>query len=564
MCAAIADELRRCGLRHAVLSPGSRSTPLALALARTPGVEIQVVVDERSAAFMALGMAKESKLPAAVVSTSGTAAANFLPAVVEASYARVPLLVMTADRPPELRETGAGQTIDQMKLYGGFARSFTEVGVPEDRDEAPPYWRSLAARAFHLSMRAPQGPVHLNFAFREPLVDDAGAEGAARAAGRGTGPWMRELRPLRSLHDSDADELAGAIGGYQRGLIIIAGKEVSADRVHVLGERAAWPVLADVLSGGRIESAVTTYEALMRSKRFADVHRPDVVLQFGTITTSPMLARLAGSAAIRVVVDPGGAWSDPERNASWFMQADASEVCAALIARLPRRSQSNWSGSWSRAERTARAALAAALAEDEGLSEPFLARELTRMLPAETRLIVSSSMPVRDLDWFGLPRADLRVLANRGANGIDGFVSTAAGVALASGAPAVAFAGDLALLHDHGGLAAAARAGASLVVVVVNNDGGGIFSFLPQRDLAEFEPLFATPQDADFETLAAASQCAYRPVATRADLAPAVEAGLSRGGVSLVEVRTDRDDNVVRHRRLWQAVDAALSGAPPV
>jgi 2-succinyl-5-enolpyruvyl-6-hydroxy-3-cyclohexene-1-carboxylate synthase len=558
----LVDELVRAGLADACLAPGSRSAPLALALAQHPAVRLHVVIDERSAAFVALGLAKATGRPAVVVSTSGTAAANFHPAVVEADYSRTPLLVLTADRPPELRQTGANQTIDQLKIYGGAVRWFAEAGVAEQRTGSVPYWRSLAARAWATACAPHPGPVHLNLSFRDPLVPLPDGEGfpedlSGRPAGR---PWT-EVRPAaRPLAEEDLELLAAEIAAADRGLVVAGDCRVDAAPVLALAQAAGWPLVAEAVSGVRSgPNALSTYDALLRHPGFSAAHRPDLVIRIGRTASSRALGALLGPDVRQVLLDPGPEWPDPERTISLVVGADPAAACADLAKVVGRRERSAWLASWLDAERRAREALDRVLDQQEQPTEPRTARDLAAALPSGATLVVASSMPVRDLDWFMRPRVGLRILGNRGASGIDGFVSTTLGAALAGPGPTVALAGDLAMLHDQNGLLLARTEPVAAVFVVVNNDGGGIFSFLPQAAFPEhFEQVFGTPHGVDFAALAALHGCRFVRVERAADLVPIVSAATGEGGVHIVEVRTEREANVAHHQQLWEAVAAAI------
>ena len=585
----LVDELVRHGLRHAVLAPGSRSAPLAIALAEDARIDLRVEIDERSAAFLALGVARATRRPAVVVTTSGTATANLHPAVVEADQDRVPLLVLTADRPPELRGTGANQTTDQVKLFGSSVRWFAEVGVPEGRAGEVAYWRSLASRAW---AEAADGPVHLNLALRDPLVPAPAGE-PIDVDGRADGaPWTAVVRAPDApvvfrtqrnhrppLDEVDRDTLAGVLHQFAgaRGLVAIGQTPTDVGWVLALAERLGWPVLAEPVSSARRgEMAISTYAALLAAPEFAQAHRPDVVLRIGRLGLARSLLSLLGSDVPQVLVDPAGAWLDPGRALSHVVTADPSSACAAVLdAGVPEPAPAQWTLSWLEAEDAARHAIDALLDGEAAPTEPRTARDLAATLPDGSTLVVASSMPVRDLDLTMRPRLGLRVLANRGASGIDGFVSTALGVALASaspsgagqagspssagqaGHPTAALAGDLSLLHDSNGFLVRPRP--DLVMVVVNNDGGGIFSFLPPAEHpAAFERVFGTPHGVEPAALAALHGLHHTRLEAAADLPAAVEAGLAAGGVHLVEVRTERAANRELHRRLLEVVARAV------
>lgn len=563
---AMVDEFARAGMAHACLAPGSRSAPLAMALAADSRIRLHVVLDERSASFLALGIAKATRRPVPVLSTSGTGAANFHPAVLEAHHSRTPLVVLTADRPPELRDTGANQTIDQINLYAGAVRWFVEVGVPEARPASVGYWRSVASRACAAASGPPAGPVHLNLAFREPLVPVPDETGFPyRLDGRPAGaPWTRASHAPRPASESDVAEIAAEIASIDRGLIVAGDCRVDPSPVLALAAAANWPVLAEPISGLRCgELAISTYEALLRHEPFAGAHRPELVIRVGRTGTGRALASFLDPEVRQILFDPDCAWPDPERSVAWVLDADPTVASRQVLERLSRRSGSSWMSSWLRGEQRARSAIDALLDADEAPSEPRVARDLAETLPSGATLVVASSMPVRDLEWFMRPRAGLRIIANRGASGIDGFVSTALGAALAGPGPTVALAGDLSMLHDQNGLGLARSEAVAAVFVVVNNAGGGIFHFLPQAAFPEhFEQLFATPHGLRFEDLARLYGCGYEQIARAGDLAPAVVAATQAGGVHVLEVRTDREANVAVHRRVWEAVARALGDKP--
>lgn len=581
---AFVDELARAGLTDVCLAPGSRSAPLAYLFAARPDLKLWTHLDERAAGFFALGLAKTTRRPAALVCTSGTAAANFLPAVVEAHLARVPLLVLTADRPPELRDTGAPQTIDQVRLYGGFAKWFVDMLLPEATPDALRYARTVAGRAVAQAQEAPAGVVHLNFPFREPLVPAAPeepAEDAARAEGR---PYAAVAPAVRAPEPAAVAALAAELSGLERGLIV-AGPQTDPAFPEALARLAGalgYPVLADPLSQVRCgphvcgphdgQNIVHAYDAFLRDSATVEALRPDVVLRFGAMPTSkPVLQYLQRhSGARQILVDAGGDWQDPPRLAAQVLQADPVLACHALSAALPdaarvsplpvRQGGSPWLARWQGVNTRARAAISQQLA---AFAEPFEGRvfaELAECLPEGATVFASSSMPVRDLDtFFPASSRRLRFLANRGANGIDGVVSSALGAAAASPGPLVLVIGDVALYHDLNGLLAARRHGLSATIVLINNDGGGIFSFLPQAARPEhFELLFGAPHGLDFRPAAELYGAAYRRPADWAGFRAAVAEGLAGRGLTLIEVRTRRDSNVTMHREVWRAVAAAL------
>jgi 2-succinyl-5-enolpyruvyl-6-hydroxy-3-cyclohexene-1-carboxylate synthase len=552
----VADELVRHGVTDAVLAPGSRSTPLALALLADGRIRIHVRIDERSAGFLALGLARASGRPVPVLCTSGTAAAHFHAAVLEADQSRVPLLVLTADRPPELRGVGANQTIDQVKLYGDAVRWFCEVGVPESRADAPAYWRSLVSRAVAVLLGhsgGPGGPVHLNLPLREPLTpieDDTGYP--YDVAGRdGGAPWTSSARGAGVAPPALIDALTGATDG-----VVLVGAGLRGDEVGAVlafAERSGWPVLAEPHSNARRGNhALGGFDALLAHAAFDAAHRPGLVLVAGRAGLSR--STLGWLTGVRhVVVDRDGSWADPTRSAEAVFRTDLTALDG-----VTGRARSGWLDAWVAASTAVDQAIDAVL-DDDVLSEPRVARDVAGALPDGAALVVASSMPIRDLYLTMRPRGGLCVIANRGVSGIDGFVSTASGVALAHDGPTWALTGDLSLLHDVNGLVVGpGEPRPDLTLVVVNNDGGGIFSLLPQAagDPVGFERLFGTPHSVDLAGVAAAYGVAHTPVGSPAQLAAALAD--QPKDLRIVEVRTERESNAVLHKRIRGAAEAAL------
>ncbi|MEA2315409.1 MAG: 2-succinyl-5-enolpyruvyl-6-hydroxy-3-cyclohexene-carboxylate synthase [Solirubrobacteraceae bacterium] len=581
---AFVDELSRCGMRAACTSPGSRCAPLVLSLARDERVRCFSHVDERCAGFFALGLAKASGLPVAVACTSGTAAGELYPAAIEAHEARVPLLLLTADRPPELRETGAGQAIDQLKLFGSAAKWFFEVGV-ERADAAGLRWmRTLACRAFWTALQGRPGPVHLNFPLREPLVldEELPGDGSGREAGC---PYVRRA-PAAGASLADAAALGDVLARASRG-VVVAGRDERAGPLGAaavaFADVAGWPVLADPLSGARRgAAAIAHYDALLRDEAFASAHRPEIVLRVGDLPVSkPLREWLAGLDGVRqVAIDPDGAWQDPASVLESSLACDAAETLRELARVRDEHGQSaspDWLAGWRSADERAAEAILGVLGEVE-ISEPGVAAELGVLLPEEATLFVASSMPVRDIETFWPVREDPpRVLCNRGASGIDGTVSSAFGAAASVAGPAVLLIGDVALAHDIGGLLAARRLALKLTIVLVNNDGGGIFDFLAvaRADMARereapgavsaagvgediYTRHVATPTGLDFATAATLYGLEHERVEDVRALRAALERALASERSSMVEVRGDRTSNVELHQRVWRAVARAL------
>jgi 2-succinyl-5-enolpyruvyl-6-hydroxy-3-cyclohexene-1-carboxylate synthase len=560
---AFCDELARCGLTDACTSPGSRSAPLVLALAREPALRAWSHVDERCAGFFALGLAKQTGRPVAVACTSGTAAAELAPAVQEAREARVPLLVLTADRPPELRELGAGQTIDQLRLYGTAAKWFFEVGDHPATPERVAWMRALACRAFWTAAGDRPGVVHLNFPLREPLVP-AGPLPPQDPGRPGGAPWRERgsIDPLPT--PATLERLGELVERHPRG-VVVCGR---AERDPALGpavagfaEAVGYPVLADPLSGARREgTAVAHYDALLRDEGFARDDPPELVLRVGDLPTSkPLRAWLAAHPGARqVAFDPEGALQDPDSTVELAVPADPATVLAELTEHASRAADAGWVERWRRADAAAAEAIAGALGEE--LSEPRVAALLGERLPAGVTLVVASSMPVRDVETFFPARPDPpRVLANRGANGIDGTLATAFGAAARAPGATVLLIGDVALAHDAGALLTARRLGVDLTIVLLDNGGGGIFDFLPVSGETDvYEEHVATPTGLDFAAVAAAYGCRHAGVEDPAGLEAGLDAELATAGTGILHVRSDRSANVALHREVWRAVAEAI------
>jgi 2-succinyl-5-enolpyruvyl-6-hydroxy-3-cyclohexene-1-carboxylate synthase len=556
---ALAD----AGLRDVCLAPGARSTPLTLCLAAEPRLRCWSHIDERSAAFFALGLARASRRPAAVVCTSGTAAANFFPAIVEARQAHVPLLVLTADRPAELRDCGAFQAIDQLKLFGDQVKWFCEVG---ESSAGLDYFRSLGLRSVTVAAGAPAGAVHLNFPLREPLTPPH------QTSLRSPAPPRHHAAPprngsVRVLDEATLSALAATLTAVRRGVIVcgpLDADDTTAAALRALARRCGYPLLADATSGLRDgahdrRSLITAYDALLRDAETARALTPDLVLRVGPLPIAKsLLLWLRDSGVRQIVIDPSDGWDDPLHRAERVLHADIAPLATALAARLAATPDRTWGAAWHGAEARARAVLDDPPAS-ETLCEDGVVAVLAARLPAGTTLVVGNSMATRDLEcfWPGAPRAR-RVLCNRGANGIDGFVSTALGAAAASDGPTVALTGDLGFLHDLNGLLAARRCGVGAVFVVCNNDGGGIFSYLPQADGSDvFARFFRTTHGLDLRGGVEMYGCRFTRAHDAAALAAALDAGLAHDGCTVIEVPIDLDTSVARHRALWAAAGRA-------
>jgi 2-succinyl-5-enolpyruvyl-6-hydroxy-3-cyclohexene-1-carboxylate synthase len=553
-CATLVDEWLALGVRLAVVAPGSRSTPMAIAIADS-ALRTEIFHDERSAAFAALGAAKASGVPTVLLCTSGTAAVNFHPAVVEASYAEVPLIVVTADRPPELQGVGAPQTIDQRHLYGSSVRRFIDAGVADDerRDD----WRRMARRAYESSTGESPGPVQVNIAFREPLVGSAGQIPARLDESTRRGAY----RGARQLSTAQLAALAARLRG-RRGLVVAGASGAAPPGIHALASRLGWPVVADPLGGARGESlhALRHADAMLRDTNVARALTPEVVLRFGALPASKVVngfLRDCGAETIALTATPRLA--DPDRRVSMHIVANLDAAISDLLA-IAAPCDAQWAAKWQAAESAARGVMEKLLQDESRLTEPGVARTIAASLPVGSQLFVSSSMPVRDLEWYAAATDHLHVMSNRGINGIDGVVSSAVGAALGTARTTALLIGDVAFLHDSNGLLRLASRGVDVRIVVVDNRGGGIFSFLPQRSTMpdeRFEQLFGTPHEADLAALAAAHGIACEAASTTAQL----RAALAQPGPRVIIVRTDRNENVTRHDEIHRAVAQEVRAA---
>jgi 2-succinyl-5-enolpyruvyl-6-hydroxy-3-cyclohexene-1-carboxylate synthase len=580
---ALVDELAAWGIRHACLSPGSRSTPLALALARHPDLELHVHLDERSGAFVAVGIAKATGRPAIVATTSGTAAAELLPAVVEASQSRTPLVLLTADRPPRVRGSGANQTILQPGLFGDHVRATLDLPVPTTEGQDA-WWRQAAREALGTMVGDPLGPVHLNCPFEEPLTPVHPEPVVAP----NEQPFEREPRSDAELDPDESERLARLVSGA-RGAIVVGGQPGHL-RSHAMdwSRLMGWPVIAEPISGSRRPGDSLAAGQALLSSAWALARPPEVVIQFGATPTTRATQAFAASAEQLVVADRWHLDPDPDQLARWRLAVDPEALTNALarhpvaqalpggpaIALTGRRDQDEidelwagridaapavWTAEWRAADELARAAMDELMDGWDEAFEPRVARDVAAWTPDGGRLFVGNSSPVRDLDYAMAPRGGLTVLANRGASGIDGLVSTAIGVATARRGPTVALLGDLSLLHDAGALLWNATRGVDLTIVALNNGGGHVFSLLPQRGLPEHERLFVTPHGLDLGALCRAAGASHDRVERARDLVPALDRAAGTGGLRVVEVLIDADLGLRRRRELQDGIDRVLT-----
>lgn len=577
---AFVDELVRSGVTDAVACPGSRSTPLALALRAHPGIHVRVLIDERSAAYVALGMARTTSRAVILLGTSGTAVMNFAPAIVEASLARAPLVVLTADRPAELRDRGAPQTIDQVHLYGRHAKWYTELPLIDGAPETLAHLRSVAGRAVATAQAGPAGPVHVNGPFREPLIPSGDLAGSGDGA-----PFAAVIRGERTLDSGALGRIVTRVQAHRQGLIVAGPADDAGlpDALARLARASGFPIVADPLSGLRAgphdrANVIVRGDQLVRPGPWIDAHRPSLVIRFGAMPTSKPLTELLRTVRPELlVVDGDAGWREAALVAATHVHADAAGTAVALAASLAAQAPGDVDGrqlddrTWLQQWRTADAAAGAAMdawlaALDESFEgTPFPA--LARVLPDGGALWAGNSMPVRDLDgWFPSTGRAIALRSNRGANGIDGVISTALGSAAVNLGPVALVVGDLSFLHDLGAFVAARLHDLSLTIVLVNNDGGGIFSFLPQA-VAEaprvglpthYEELFGTPHGIEPGPLVEAFGFAHRLVDGRT-LEAALADVVGRTGVHVLELRTDRARNVALHHEVAGIVGAVLA-----
>ena len=573
----VIEQLVRNGVRCFSLAPGSRSTPLVAAIARREDVDVSMHVDERGAAFFALGYARATGRPAAFITTSGTAGANAYPAVIEAAQSRVPMLVITADRPAELRDTGANQTIDQVKLFGDYVRWFFDMPAP-DTAINPQMVLTTIAQAVYQAHRAPAGPVHLNMMFREPLAPgDDGQDYTHYLAPLQR--WLDSDQPVHQiapphlmLYEHQIEQIAAAVNAAQRGLLLVGELHNDEQRTAVitLARQLRWPVLPDISSGLRLgtdESCdVPYYDQILASSSFADAHRPDTVLHIGGGFVSKRLLQFLDHARPHkyIVVKEHPSRYDPNHQVTHAVEADIAATCAELMLLLKQRADSTWLHDWQRASKAANKEIEQFLADQPVLNEPNVARTITRLIPVHHALFIGNSMPVRDMDMFAVVGGNnVPVAVNRGASGIDGNVAAAAGFAHGLSHPTTVLVGDLTLLHDLNSLLLVRNSRVPLTIVVINNNGGGIFSFLPiaqHRDL--FEPYFGTPQNVQFEHAARMFGLSYAKPTSMAEFAAMYQAAVDGGRSTLIEVATDRQENYALHAALREQITAALGGEP--
>jgi 2-succinyl-5-enolpyruvyl-6-hydroxy-3-cyclohexene-1-carboxylate synthase len=564
--AAIVSELVFTGVTDVVVSPGSRSTPMAMIMAEHPDLKVHIHVDERSAAFFALGIAKALNKPVAILCTSGTAAANYFPAIVEARYARVPLIVLTADRPHELREVGAPQAIDQIHLYGSHVKWFSEMALPEKSNDIIRYARTVCARAVSIATSAPSGPVHLNFPFREPLIpklDDELFQLQERPNG-----FVKVQNGDLIISDEQFKEIAERLTQYGKGIIVCGniGDIDFAEAVTGLAEKLKFPIIADPLSQLRsgshsLENIIDTYDTFLRNEDAKAFLKPDVIIRFGAMPISKALTIFLkeNGNAEQFVVDGGGGWRDPSSLSSHMIFCNESLFCKKIVSLAEEKSSDQFLTNWKKINDLTKKTMTS-LRDITELSEGRLFYQLAEMLPDDATLFVGNSMPIRDLDSFFLNNNKaFKIMANRGANGIDGTVSTALGAAVYSKLLYLVL-GDLTFFHDLNGLIAAKLYNIDINIILVNNNGGGIFSFLPQSEHPKhFERLFGTPLDLEFEHAVKMFNGEFTKIQNWDHLESEMMKETRSAGINVYELGTNRDINRDQHREFWKFVSQEIS-----
>ncbi len=566
--ASFVDELARLGVQKVVVSPGSRSTPLAMLMAEHPKLTCYINIDERSAGFFALGLAKAKKEPVVLVCTSGTAAANYYPAIVEARYSRVPLIVLTADRPHELRDVGAPQAIDQIQMYGHYPKWFVDVALPEEQVAMYRYVRTIAGRAVAVSTSNPAGVVHLNFPFREPLIPNLSLHGLwDTEEDRPT--YLHTIEGETILSKNQIQVVADLIKGVTKGLIICGEQNDDAflSEVKKLSKKLKYPILADPLSQlrsgkGEKQGIIEGYDSILKDPDIINDLKPEIVIRFGPMPVSkPLMLMLKNNPdIIQIMIDPSNEYRDPTLNASHIVVCEHIAFCRELIGLSNVRASTKYYDDWINCTEIYRETVDHELEKMKDLFEGKIVRELQHILPNNSRLVVGNSMPIRDIDTFFLNTdKQIEILANRGANGIDGVVSTALGISVDSTSPTFLLIGDLSFYHDLNGLLAAKMNNLNLTIILINNDGGGIFSFLPQsKEETHFETLYGTPIGLDFSKAVDLYGGEYVKISSWEELQSYFQEKWSNKGLKVVEIETDRKTRVKIHRELLHHVSQEI------
>lgn len=565
--AGFIEGLAQAGVKEVVISPGSRSTPLAMLFVEHKDTQVYMNIDERSAAFFALGLAKASGRPVAMLCTSGTAAANYFPAVIEASLSRVPLIVLTADRPHELRDVGAPQAIDQLHIFGKYVRWFVDMALPECGQEMIKYAKTSALRAASVANGLLSGPVHVNFPLREPLVPRLQPTPFEYVTDN---PLPLVVEGHLNIPIETYNDISARCSMAEKGLIVcgnIDNREFT-EAVLSLSKTLGYPILADPLSQLRSglfekEMIIDCYDAILKSNVAKEKLRPELVIQFGGQPVSKPLSlflKSLGESAEHLIIDGGGGWRDPHRIGTQMIYCDEANFCRELKVLLEERSDDTWKNLWVGANQRARTTIKSFIQSISDIEEGKAVSMLCELLPPESTVFVGNSMPIRDMDtFFHTNENNIRLMANRGANGIDGVVSSAIGAAVHR-RPLFLLIGDLSFFHDMNGLLAAKLHKININIILLNNDGGGIFSHLPQAEEGDnFELIFGTPTGLNFEHAAMLYNAQYTKVLDWEDLSVSVREAASSEGLNIIEIPTDRTKNLQVHRNLWEQVSREIN-----
>ncbi|MGX7420349.1 2-succinyl-5-enolpyruvyl-6-hydroxy-3-cyclohexene-1-carboxylic-acid synthase [Carnobacterium gallinarum] len=564
--ATFVEELVQAGVKEAVISPGSRSTPLALLMAEHPTLKVYVDIDERSAGFFALGIAKAAKRPVVLLCTSGTAAANYFPAIAEAKLSTIPLIVLTADRPPELRNVGAPQAIEQINLYGTHVKTFVDMALPENSVEMLRYAKWHGSKSVDIAMTVPRGPVHLNFPLREPLVPvlDPSPFSNQTLAEHVHIYYSHKIISIQTI-----DKIIAACSGKKG--IIVAGpldKKAFPAKLAAFAKQIGWPIIADPLSGlrsyGETENTVIDqYDAFLRTPDLVENLVPEVIIRFGAMPVSKSLMKWleAFEGIPYYLVDPGEEWKDPMKAATDLIHCDEHFLVEEFSQRFTTKTDASWLTNWQDINQVTKKIILMNLDTTDGINEGALIALLRENLPDQSGLFIGNSMPIRDVDtFFAKTDKKVKLMANRGANGIDGVISSALGGATVQQSMFLVI-GDLSFYHDMNGLLMAQKYGINLTIVLVNNNGGGIFSFLPQANLPKyFETLFGTELNLDFGKVADLYSANYHEVTEWEQLYDALDHVSFNKGLNIIEIRTNRYENLEAHKALFAKVAAGLTG----
>lgn len=565
--AAFVDEIAT-GVKNVVISPGSRSTPLAMLMAEHPDLRVYVNVDERSAAFFALGMAKATQVPVVLLCTSGTAAANYYPAVIEAKLSRIPLIVLTSDRPHELRDVGAPQAIDQLHLYGSHVKWFAEMAIPESNDEMIAYVRRSAVRAMGVAVQAPKGPVHLNFPLREPLIPLLEPTPFVCKGSKAEKPIIQEAGSLQ-LNADTYQKYASHFSKEKRGIIICGelGDRAFHPAVINIAEKLGYPIIADPLSQLRSsslskENVMDSYDTFLHSDKARKQLSPNIILRFGPMPVSKKLSTwLKGlSGTDQYIIDGGMGWRDPVKVGTHMIACDETLFCKEIASYAVQQKDRSWLHSWQEINNLTKKVMNNIIAAEEEMYEGKAASELMKRLPSKSTLFIGNSMPIRDVDtFFHCNNNEIHLLCNRGANGIDGVVSAALG-ASTSRSPLYLLIGDLSFFHDLNGLLAAKMYQLSITIILMNNNGGGIFSHLPQAQHPKhFETLFGTPTDLNFHHAVEMYGGTHMVIENWDQFQLAIKKAPLDGGLYVIEVPTDRQRNVQKLRVILEQVSREIN-----